>query len=195
MKFGVNTFLWTAAFGSRDFALIEAVRERGFDGIEVALIRPEAFEASAIRKALGASGLACTVCSVLPRELSLISEDAAVRKKTLDHLSACIKATAETGANILAGPLYSPVGHFSGRGRTSDEWKRAVNGYQQLGPVLASYRVQLFIEPLNRFETYFLNTTVDTVRICEEVGDTDIGILWDTFTSTSRKRSWLKRCA
>jgi D-psicose/D-tagatose/L-ribulose 3-epimerase len=39
----------------------------------------------------------------------------------------------------------------------------------------------LAIEPLNRFETYFLNTTADAVALCREVNHPNIGILWDTF--------------
>ena len=73
------------------------------------------------------------------------------------------------------------VGSFSGVRRTSDEWNRAVEGYRELGPVLASHNVQLAIEPLNRFETYFLNTTVDAVALCDEVAHPNAGILWDTF--------------
>ncbi len=44
-----------------------------------------------------------------------------------------------------------------------------------------SYSVDLCVEPLNRFETYFLNTTADAVALCDEVGDPRVGILWDTF--------------
>jgi D-psicose/D-tagatose/L-ribulose 3-epimerase len=37
------------------------------------------------------------------------------------------------------------------------------------------------IEPLNRFETFFLNTAADAVRFCAEVGRPEVGILFDTF--------------
>jgi D-psicose/D-tagatose/L-ribulose 3-epimerase len=181
MKFGINTFLWTANFGSADFDLLPRIKANGFDGIEPALIRPENFAAAAIRRALGENELQCTICSVLPPELSLIADEANTRKKTVAHLSECISQTAEAGANLIAGPLYCPVGFLPGRRRTTDEWNRAVEGYQQLGPVLKSYSVDLCIEPLNRFETFFLNTTADAVALCEAVGDTRVGILWDTF--------------
>ncbi len=181
MKFGVNTFLWTSNFGSKDFGLLPEVKEHGFDGVEVTLIHPEQFEAGAIRRRLADNGLEATVCSVLPAGLSLISGDAAVRERAIAHLSTCIQLTAEAGAKLIAGPLYSPVGYLPGRRRTDEEWKRAVAGYEQLGPVLDEYEVDLCIEPLNRFETYFLNTTEDAVALCGQVNHPRVGILWDTF--------------
>ena len=181
MKFGVNTFLWTGNFGPEHFDLLPKIKANGFDGIEVALIRPADFKATEIRKAAEKNGLECTVCSVLPGELSLISPDAQVRSKTVAHMSECFEACAEAGAKLIAGPLYSPVGYLPGRRRTADEWKNAVDGYQQLGPVLAANGVTACIEPLNRFETYFLNTTEDAVKLCAEIDHPNVGILWDTF--------------
>ena len=181
MKFGVNTFLWTVNFGSEHFQLLPEIREHGFDGIEVALIRLGDFQAAPIRRALEQHQLSATVCSVLPGELSLISEDASIRKRTIAHLSDCIQATAEAGAELMAGPLYSPVGYLTGCRRTTDEWMRVVEAYQQIGPTLDAYDVELCLEPLNRFETYFLNTTADAVQLCDEIGHPRIGILWDTF--------------
>ena len=181
MRFGVNTFLWSAHFGPKDFHILPEVKAHGFDGIEATLIRPEEFDASAIRGALAENDLQCTICSALPGELSLISEQSSIRSKTVKHLSECIHAAAEAGAKVIAGPLYSPVGYISGRRRTEEEWKWAIDGLRQLGPALESCAVELCIEPLNRFETFFLNTTRDARALCEEIAHPRIGMLWDTF--------------
>ena len=181
MKFGINTFLWTADFGPQHFHLLPEIREHGFDGVEVALFRPAQFQAAAIRRAVEENGMSCTVCSVLPSGFSLISDDAAVRRATVAHLKDCIKAVADAGASLIAGPLYSPVGYLPGRRRNDDEWKWAVDAYRELGPVFEANGVDVGIEPLNRFETYFLNTTADAVKLCEQVNHPNVGILWDTF--------------
>ena len=96
----------------------------------------------------------CTFCAVLPQGFNTVSDDAAVRARTLEHWKACIETVAELGGKILAGPLYSPVGYLPGRRRTPDEWKRAVAMFQELAPMLDKYEVTLAIEPLNRYETY-----------------------------------------
>ena len=181
MKFGVNTFIWSESFDRSNLPLLPRVKSWGFDGVEVPLFDPSAFAAKDIRSGVEENGLECTVCSVLVEGLSLISDDANVRRKTVAHMKDSIKASAEAGARVIAGPLYCPVGFLPGRRRTSDEWRRAVEGHQALGDTLASHGVTMAIEPLNRFETYFLNTAADAVRLAAEIGHPQVGVLFDTF--------------
>ena len=181
MKFGVNTFIWSATFEPAHFGLLPTIKEAGFDGVEIPLFRPQDLAAAAIRKATEANGLECNACTVLVDGLSLISDSADIRRKTTTHLKEIAKAASEAGIKIVAGPLYSPVGYLPGRRRTSDEWKWAVEGFQSVGETLAAHDVIFAIEPLNRFETYFLNTAADAARLSEEIGHPNIGILFDTF--------------
>ena len=181
MKFGVNTFIWTADFQEASLPLLPLVKEHGFDGVEVPIFRPHEFAAATIRRGLEANGLECTVCTVLVDGLNLVSEDAEIRRKTRAHWKACIEAVAEASSKLLVGPLYSPVSYLPGRRRTADEWKWAVEGFQSLGPTLQATGVTLAIEPLNRFETYFLNLAADAAALCDEVAHPNVGILLDTF--------------
>ena len=189
MKFGINTFLWASVFAEEQFDLVPVIREHGFDGVEVPLLHPREFKGASIRRVLAENSLECTTCSVVPAGLSLISDDAAVRRKTIAYLSDCFACTAEAGGSIICGPLYSPVGFLPGRRRNADEWKRAVEGYQELGPVLEKHGVHVAIEPLNRFETYFLNTTADAVQLCQEIAHPNVGILWDTFHANIEEKN------
>ena len=181
MKFGVNTFIWAAHFDASNLPLLPRIRAAGFDGVEVPMFDPARFAATDIRRGLADNGLECTICSVLTGGMNMISDDAAVREKTRIHMQDCAKAAAEVGAKIIAGPLYSPVGLMTGRRRTADEWKRAVDCYQSIGPTLRAYDVTIAIEPLNRFETYFLNVATDAVALCDAIGHPNVGILFDTF--------------
>ena len=181
MKFGVNTFIWSESFDRSQLPLLPRVKAAGFDGVEVPLFQPAEFATEVIAKGLAENGLECTICSVLTGGLSMISEDGAVRKKTRVHMEDCVKTAADVGAKIIAGPLYSPVGYLPGRRRTADEWKWAVDCYQSLGPVLTQYGVTIAIEPLNRFETYFLNIADDAVALCDQIGHPNVGVLFDTF--------------
>ena len=181
MKYGVNTFIWTGRFDRSHLSLLPQIKEHGFDGAELPLYDPAQFPAADIRHACERYGLECTICAVLTGGANVISDDPAVRARTRGHLADCIKAVAEAGSTIMAGPLYSPVGFLPGRRRTADEWKWAVNSYQSLGPLLAKHGVTIALEPINRFETYFLNTAADAVKLCDEINHPNVGILLDTF--------------
>ncbi len=103
-----------------------------------------------------------------------------VRQRAHDFLVAGIETAAEVGAHIFAGSFCAPVGLLLGRPK-EDEWKRGVEGLQALTETLDACDVTMAIEPLNRFETYFLNTAGAGTRLCQEVGHPRVGILYNTF--------------
>jgi D-psicose/D-tagatose/L-ribulose 3-epimerase len=181
MKFGVNTFIWSGTFDQSNFGLLPIIKEAGFDGVEIPLFRAKDFQAASIRKAVEAHGLECNACTVLVDGFNLISDSPDMRRRTREHLEDLVKVAAEAGVGIIAGPLFSPVGYLPGRRRTNDEWNWAVEGFQSLGDTLAAHKVTFAIEPLNRFETYFLNTAADAAKLAEQIGHPNIGILFDTF--------------
>jgi D-psicose/D-tagatose/L-ribulose 3-epimerase len=181
MKFGINTLLWTSAFSLDDIPLLEQFRQWGFDGVEIARFDFQGFPARVLREAVRNAGLEATFCSALTGGLSLISEDASVRRAARDFIRRAVETAAELGSPVLAGPYVSPVGYLAGRRPTEDEWKRGVEGIAGLVPVLREHGVTLALEPLNRFETFILNTAGDLRRFCDEVHDPYVGALFDTF--------------
>ena len=188
MKFGVNTLIWTSAFGREHLDLMPRVKEWGFDIIEVARFNWDGFPAAEIRRAAEQNWLGVATCTALPG-VSLIHEDAGERAKAVEFMRQAIASTAEMGGKIVAGPIYSPVGYHTGSARTSGEWQREVESLQAISVSLDEYDVELGVEPLNRFETHFLNTAADGARLCDEVGHRRVGLLYDTFHANIEEKS------
>ncbi len=189
MKFGVNTFIWTEQFDRSHTHLLRPLKEAGFDGVELPLITSHPRADPEIRRVLEENRLECTFVSILPPGLNTISHDAEIRKQSTQFWKDCIRAVAEMGGHILAGPLYSPVGYLPGRRRTSDEWNWAVECFQELSPTLETHDVTLAIEPLNRYETYFLNTASDAVLLCHDINHPKVGVLFDTYHANIEEKS------
>ena len=91
--------------------------------------------------------------------------------------------------SLFIGPFCSAVGYLPGRRRTADVWARCVDGLQSLGSYCDQFGVRVAVEPLNRFETYFLNTAADALRLCEEVAHPRIGVLYDTFHANIEEKN------
>jgi D-psicose/D-tagatose/L-ribulose 3-epimerase len=189
MKFGINTLLWGATFGPSDFDRLPAIKDAGFDGIELAILDPADFPAAAIRRELHRVGLECTAVAIIPDGLGLAVPDATLRARAEAHVRACIGQAADAGARLLSGPLYFPVGYLPGRRRTDDEWKRAVESWQLIAGAATDAGIEIGIEPLNRFETYFLNTAADGAAFCDAIGHPAIGLLLDTFHANIEEKS------
>jgi D-psicose/D-tagatose/L-ribulose 3-epimerase len=189
LKFGVNTLIWGASFEPSHFHLLPGIQAAGFDGIEVPIFNPATFLAASIRRELENRKLELTAVSILPAGTSLTSNDPVARHKARTHIKDCIQAAAEAGASILAGPLYSPVGFFTGKRRTPDEWSYAIDSWRELGLTVSEFGLDIAIEPLNRFETYFLNTAADGARLCDAIDHPRIGLLVDTFHANIEEKS------
>lgn len=194
IMFGVTTYIWSAEFTSAQFDVLPRLREAGFDGVEIPVFRPDAVDVRGLRRGLELSGMRCEVAAALVPGLSLASDDPAVRRRTIEHVAHIIEVAAALEASVVAGPLYTPVGWLPGRRRTTDEWKRVVEGHQQLAPVLAAHGISLAIEPLNRFETYFLNTVADGLALCDAIGSPHVGLLFDTFHASIEEKDAARAC-
>ena len=182
MRIGANTLIWTAGFDREHIPLLPRIKQHGFDLVELARFDWADFPAVEIRRELETIGLGAICCSAFTsRETSLISDDAEARRGGIDFVKQAIDNTAAVGAHHLVGPFYSPVGYLPGRRRTEDEWKRALEALAALGEYALKADVTLAVEPLNRFETYFLNTAADGARLCREVNHPNVGLLYDTF--------------
>jgi len=178
---GINTMVWTGSFSAKNLALLDTIRSAGFEVVELGIFDFPALDCGAVRSALRANGLACTATSALPDDMSLLDANPEARRRTVEWVRRAVDTLAAVGASILAGPFYAPVGFLPGRRRTADEWNYTVEGLRQVGESIAGSGVRLAIEPLNRFETYFLNTASDALRLCREVDHPSVGILFDTF--------------
>lgn len=189
LKLGVNTLIWGASFGPSDFQRLPRIKAAGFDGIEVPIFDPAPFDAAAVGRELDRIGLERTAVTVIPPGASLGAADREGRTKALEHVRAVIAVARDAGIRLLAGPIYTPVGYLTGRRRTDEEWKWMVDSWQQLARDVRAAQMEIGLEPLNRFETYFLNTAADACALCDAIGDPSIGILLDTFHANIEEKS------
>jgi len=183
MKFGVNTMVWTTQVGERQSPLLGRIKEWGFDGVELFLSTDEPADIPAVRATLNRLQLERTTCCVLPRQANLVSADAATRAQGVEFLKKCVDRTADLGASLICGPLYAGLGVMTGSRRAGKEWKWAVKGLRAAAARAQKRGVCLCLEPLNRFETYFLNTLEDAARLVRDVDAPNVKIHFDTFHS------------
>lgn len=182
MKIGMNLLLWTDQADAETVKpLAAAIKEWGFDGVELPFFAIEPDEAAKTGKVLDGLGLGRTAVTVRGPEDDPMSVDDAVRKAGVAAMKAVIDSCEAAGVETLVGPFHSALGQFSGAGPTADEWKRAVDSAREVATYANEKGVAISYEPLNRFEIYLLNTVADATRFVQEVGVANCGILYDSF--------------
>ncbi|HSW57392.1 MAG TPA: sugar phosphate isomerase/epimerase family protein [Dehalococcoidales bacterium] len=193
IRFGVDTMIWTEAFSLKDLPLIEKAKTLGFSVLDINTSYPEKFPTQSVRKEVKRVGIDVVMTIGLPRDCNLIDSDPKVRKNGEEKLKAMIDVSNEIGAEVLGGVIYAAWGYISGRPRTEDEWKWSIASMQKVAAYAKSQsNLVLAIEPVNRFETHFINIAEDAVKYCREVGTGNIKVHLDTFHMIREETSFTK---
>ena len=181
VRFGLNLLVYTATFSKDRIDLIPKVAEMGYDGVEIPFNNLDILDPQATRKARESAGMGLTVCAVMMPGTSITSTDPAERRVGVERLKRMVDIAAEMGGDTVAGPLYAPVRELTGRARTGDEWRWAVEGLRAGAEHAGGAGLTMAIEPLNRFETHVINTAADAARLVEEVDHPSLKVQIDTF--------------
>ena len=185
MRLGINTMAWGADVGPETLARFEALRALGYDAVELPVLAPETIDTGAVRAAADAAGLILTASTALPVGASLVDPDGV--PAALAFLRGCLAVCESIGASVLCGPLYAPVGHHR-HAPTATERETCVAALRELAPEAERAGVRLAVEPLNRFETGFLNTLADGIELVRRVEHPAVGLLADTFHQNIEER-------
>lgn len=188
MKYGMNLLLWTGELNDGLMPILEKLKSFGFDGVEIPIFNTE-LDYAAWGKRLDAIGLERTAVTVRNVDDNPISPDAAVRRKGIEGNKRMLDCCAAAGVQTVVGPYHSALGHFTGSGRTNDEWKWGIDSMRETAEYAGKVGVLLGIEPLNRFEVYFLNAQADAAEFCRQVGHPSCRMMYDTFHSNIEEKS------
>ncbi|MEX1180403.1 MAG: sugar phosphate isomerase/epimerase [Cucumibacter sp.] len=190
MKIGFNLLLWTTYVTENHWSIIENLKVTGYDGVEVPIFEGVVSHYEELGRRLKDIGLASTGVGVMPGGgKNAISADPRQREGALDHIKWLTDCTAAIGGDILCGPFHQPLGEFSGKGPTGDEVTRCAEVHKAAAQYAASAGITFAIEPLNRFECYFLNTAAQAVALAKAVDEHNYGYLFDTFHTNIEENS------
>lgn len=182
MIFGIHSLLFRETFVEKDLPLLERCKNLGFDAVEIIPFDPDNFPAARVRSIAADLGLTINTGYGMPEQYNIISPEPAVRRAGIDFSKRLIDLSNEAGANVFGGMIYCGWGYLTGRMRTEDEWKWGVENYREIACYAQSCSgLILGIEPVNRFESHFINTAADAVKFIKAVGVPNVRVHLDTF--------------
>jgi D-psicose/D-tagatose/L-ribulose 3-epimerase len=182
VKLGFNLLLWTTHVTDEHWPIIEKLKATGYDGVEIPMFEGEPEHYARLGARLRDAGLGSTGVGVMPGGgKSAVCAEPTERAAALDHIKWLIDCTVALGGDLAAGPFHQPLGEFTGRGATADEKHRVVEVHKAAAQYAAKSGIKLSVEPLNRFECYFLNTAADAADLVMRVDEPNYGYLYDTF--------------
>ncbi|HAK45625.1 MAG TPA: xylose isomerase [Spirochaeta sp.] len=192
MKYGMNTLLFEARFTNNAVGNFPRFKEIGFDGVEIALQEKGDIDTSLVKDKLSENGLVCgSLCALVGAGTDLRGPDKAVIESGKQYIRDLVDTAVELGAKVIVGPLYSAVGRadlIADEQRKID-WKLVKSGLKDVCGYAEDKGIFLALEPLNRFETDFMNIAEDALRMIDEVGSPMLKVHLDTFHMNIEEKS------
>lgn len=183
MRFGLNTFLYASPFTTESVKLFPKLKKWGFETVEIPVEAPEHIDPAKVRAAAEKAGLAIgSICACMGPGRDLRGND--VEQTTgRDYVHALIDQAVELGCPRVIGPIYSVVGKADAvePEQQKKEWALVVENLKTLARHAERRGITLCIEPLNRFETDFLNTCDQGLKLIKAVGSKAVKLHLDTF--------------
>ncbi len=183
MRLGINTFLFTSPFTNASTKLFPQFKKWGFQTVEIPIEDPSHIDPAHVKAELDKNGLVCgSVCACMGpgRDFRGTAEE---QKTAMDYLIKVIDQMVVLGCPSLIGPVYSVVGKADAvePAQQKKEWALVVKNLKQLAKYAEKKGVKICVEPLNRFETDFLNTCDQGLKLLKDVGSKALTLHLDTF--------------
>jgi D-psicose/D-tagatose/L-ribulose 3-epimerase len=192
MKFGANTWIWFSPFTLEEVAATATrMAAAGFDLIEFPIETIDAFDYQQAGAIARDHGLSVGTTAAMSPDRDLIHPDETIRQNGMAYIRHCVDAARILGAENVVGPMYSAVGRTWQA--TEDERARdldlLVAQLRELSAYASDYGVTLCVEPLNRFETSFINLASQGIEVVDRVGSPACRLLLDTFHMNIEEKS------
>ncbi|NMA99414.1 MAG: sugar phosphate isomerase/epimerase [Phyllobacteriaceae bacterium] len=189
MKLGINLLCLTDFVTEEHLPAISRIKALGYDGVEVPVLSGAPENYDRLGRELDSLGLGRCTTSVVPSpDANPLSSDALIRQRGRDHLNWALDCAIALGAESLGGPIHAPIGHFTGSGPSETEISYGAEAHYALAERAAANGLYISLEHLNRFETHFLNTTLQCRDYARRVDHPAFRIMYDTFHANIEER-------
>ena len=154
----------------------------GYQGVELFLFSAHGVDGDHLKSLLDDNGLEAAmlvaVGDLLSKGLNLSHPDPAMRQAYLDAAPVHLGLASKLGATVPIGYNRGQLQPGESRAELEDRLTDTLRRYHQIAYDLG---VTLVLEPLNRFESNYLNRVEEAVELIEQLDLPNLQLLLDTF--------------
>jgi sugar phosphate isomerase/epimerase len=193
MKFSLVVSLQPTSFealvrGKVDQTLKE-LSEMGYEGVELALANPSEINQNKVLKMVKQYGLEVpaigTGQAYLRDGLSFLNPNQTIRKKAVERIKRHVDFASLFEAQVIIGLIRGKRNKLSEAQATNF----FIKSIQECADYASDQRITLAIEPINRYETDFINQVKQAINVLRLIESKNVGVLIDTFHMNIEERS------
>lgn len=180
-KFGVHSLLFTDDWSEANAA--DACRkavEIGYDLIELLMFDPASLDVAMTGRVVKAAGLELRLGMALGRDTDISSADPDVAGRGEATVARSLEIASELGVPGVSGITYAAFNSYAAP-PSDRQWTEVAKRLSRLDRRAGELGVKLGLEPVNRYESYMVNTLDDAARMIRDAGGSNMFIHMDTF--------------
>ncbi len=168
IRFGAHAFTWEAVWNRTSAEeVFRQAAGAGLDLVEIPLLRPESFDTNHVNQLINSYQLEVSFSLGLPIDSRLPDFPDRAEK----FLCRVVDIAVEVGVKMITGVLYGTLGELPGHRPEKAEYRVIAKSLQQVARYAAQGGIDLGLEPVNRYETYLINTVeqaIDLINLIDE---------------------------
>jgi sugar phosphate isomerase/epimerase len=162
---------------------LRVAAECGFDAVEISLSSAGEIEPKILAATLSDFGLSVSAIATgrmcLEEGLCLSNPSTVVLSQVKERLFLLIELAASLKAAVIIGGVR---GRLTGSATEQKEQRlKALSILVECANLASNYGVTMLIEPINRYETNFVNSVQDALALMEDINSPSVKLLVDTF--------------
>lgn len=187
--YGAHAYLWIKDWNDIDGKIaIDGAARAGFDFIELPIYNLSGFNGKTARKYLSDAGISAVAATVLPPDAHMPENPKAAKQ----YLYKVLDQVENAGGFALGGCIAYALEKFTGAPPTNAERQIVIDTLSEVGFEAKKRGIQLFIEVLNRYETYLYNTLADTRETVTAIGADLVQVQADTYHMNIEEEGFYK---
>lgn len=180
-KIGIHSLVftddWSEATARR---ACETAARIGYELIEVLIFDPATLDRGMTKRVVGETGLELRLGMALAPNTDISSPDPAVAKAGEETVGRCLEIASDLGVPAISGIVYAAFNAYQAP-PSSGQRRQVADALGRLDRRAAELGVKIGIEPVNRYESYLINTVDQAGDLIAEAGGANCFIHMDTF--------------
>jgi D-psicose/D-tagatose/L-ribulose 3-epimerase len=180
-QFGVHSLVFTDDWSEASAArACRAAREIGYDLIEVLIFDPATLDVAMTARVARDAGIGLRLGMALGPETDIAATDAETAARGEATVARCLEIAADLGAPAVSGITYAAFSSYRAA-PTAAQRDQVAASLARLDARAGALGVRLGLEPVNRYESYLVNTLDEGADLIRRAGGRNLFLHMDTF--------------
>ncbi|MEX0347422.1 MAG: sugar phosphate isomerase/epimerase family protein [Rhizobiaceae bacterium] len=180
-KFGVHSLVFTDEWNETNARkACDTAARIGYDLIEVLIFDPSGLDVELTRKVIKDAGLELRLGMALGPQSDVSSGKSEIAQSGIADVNRCLEIASDLGAPGVSGITYAAFNVYDAP-QTEAQYAQVVETFREFDKRAGELGVRLGIEPVNRYESYMIQTLDQAAQLIRDCGGKNLFAHMDTF--------------